>query len=469
MMKSIHSLKYTLAMVMLGAFTVACQDDAVEPSANAKVNAWIYDVMDEVYYWSDEMPAEVNKEQEPEAFYESLHSAEDRFSYIVPEYQDLINSLNGISKEAGYEFDLFRVQDSDDVFAAIVYVKENSPASAAGLKRGDEIYKINGSQITVSNYKSLMGDISADHSIEYQRWNDESGAYEVQPQLDLQVVELAENPSFMDTVYAVGGKKIGYFVYNFFASGTDGAYDKEVDQIMANFKSEGVNEVILDLRYNSGGSVASATNLASLLGKNIDDTKIFFENRWNKLLQEYWENNENGEARLRQRFINKSEKVGESLSAGRLYILTGSNTASASELIINGLRPYMDVYLIGDQTVGKNVASIPFEDTDNPENSYGILPIVLMIFNSEGSSDYGDGFPPNFAVNEYQFPLKALGDLEEPLLAQAVAHITGSGARISTLESSHQAIPIMSSIDKKLRTNRMFLEAPEGLKRQPIL
>lgn len=469
MMKSIHPLKYALAFLLLGSFTVACQDDAadveVEDSATAKVNTWIYDVMDEVYYWSEEMPESPDKEQDPIAFYDGLLHADDRFSHIVPNYQDLINSLNGVSKEAGYEFLLSRVSGSEtDVVAIVLYIKENSPASSVDLKRGDVISKINGTTITLSNYKTLLKEIAEDHTLDFKRYNEENGGYELQPQLALQVVELAENPVFMDTVYEVAGKKVGYFVYNFFSPGTDGAYDGQVDQIISSFKSQGVNELILDLRYNSGGSVSSATNLASLLGKNIDDSKIFFENRWNKLLQEYWENSENGEARLRQKFVNKAEKIGESLSAGRIYVLTGSRTASASELIINGLRPYMDVYLIGEQTVGKNVASIPFEDTDNPENKYGILPIVLKIFNSQGHSDYEEGFPANLEVDDFQLPMKALGDVEEPLLAQALAHISGSGARISIPESKYQVEPIMSSIDKKLRSNRLIIERPEGLK-----
>jgi carboxyl-terminal processing protease len=473
MIKPTKAYQYALVFFLLGSITVACQKDEVEPevakkpvevSLTAETNSWIYDVMDEVYYWSDQMPGDPDKEQDPKDFYKGLLSSEDRFSHIVPNYQDLINSLNGVSKEAGYEFGLFQEENSDNVFAAVLYVKSNSPAAAAGLKRGDEINKINGKQITVSNYKTLVPEIYSDHTIDYHRFNKETGSDELQPQISLQAVELAENPSHLDTVITVGGKKVGYFVYNFFAAGANGSYDKEVDQVMAGFKSEGVSDLVLDLRYNSGGSVASATNLASLLGKNIDGTKIFFENRWNNVLQEYWENEADGEKRLRQHFIDKAEKIGENLSASRLYVLTGQGTASASELIINGLKPYMEVYLIGDKTVGKNVASIPFEDKDNPDNTYGILPIVLRIYNSQGESDYQNGFEPDFPVRDYQFPLKALGDVEEPLLAQALAHITGSNARISSPDSQSQLKPIMSSIELQSRAGRLIMDKPEGLR-----
>jgi carboxyl-terminal processing protease len=465
MIKPAKPTRFLLAFLLLGSLSMACKDDDNEVvlSPTAETNSWIYDVMDEVYYWSDQMPGDPDKEQEPSDFYKGLLSPEDRFSHIVPNYQDLINSLNGVSKEAGYEFGLFQEENSNNVFAAVLYVKGNSPAAAAGLKRGDQINKINGKQITTSNYKTLVPDIYSDHTIDYDRPNKETGSLEAQSQLSLQVVELAENPSHLDTVYAVGGKKVGYFVYNFFAAGTNGNYDKEVDQVMAGFKSEGVSELVLDLRYNGGGSVASATNLASLLGKNIDGTKIFFENRWNDALQEYWESEADGEERLRQYFIDKAEKIGDNLSASRLYVLTGKGTASASELIINGLKPYMDVHLIGDKTVGKNVASIPFEDTDNPDNTYGILPIVLRIYNSQGESDFQNGFEPDFAVKDYQFPLKALGNVEEPLLAQALAHITGSNARISSSEGQYLK-PIMSSIELQSRAGRLIMDKPEGLR-----
>ncbi len=478
MIKPTKAYQYALAFLLLGSVTVSCQKDEVEPvvvdrtpvvkTPTEITNEWIYDVMKEIYYWTDEMPASPDKAQDPTEFFDALLHSDDRFSHIVPNYQDLINSLNGVSKEAGYEFLLSRVSGSEtDVVAIVLYIKENSPAAAADLKRGDVIKKINGTTITLSNYRDLLGEIELNHTIDFSRFNEATAAYEAQAPLSLEVVELAENPSFMDTVYHVGGKKVGYFVYNFFSPGTGQMYDKEVDQVMARFKSEGINDLILDLRYNSGGAVSSATNLASLVGKNIDDTKMFYENRWNKLYMDYFQSLADGEARLRPKFLNKAEKVGENLSSGRLYVLTGSRTASASELIINGLRPYMDVYLIGEQTVGKNVGSVPLEDTDNPENPYGILPIVFRIYNSQGESDYDKGFVPDMEVDDFQLPMKALGDVEEPLLAQALAVITGSTARIAApAESKYQVEPIMSSIDNKLRTNRLIMEMPEGVQKK---
>src|SRR5690606_22852325 len=112
--------------------------------------------------------------------------------------------------------------------------------------------------------------------------------------------------------------------------------------------------------------------------------------------------------------------LGNTLTGNRLYVLTSSGTASASELIINGLKPYMDVFLIGDVTYGKNVGSIAIEDEENPENKYGLLPIVTQSFNSLDESDYSTGFTPNIPINENTERLRMLGDVNEIMLRTAL-------------------------------------------------
>ncbi|MFY8079029.1 MAG: peptidase S41, partial [Flavobacteriales bacterium] len=105
---------------------------------------------------------------------------------------------------------------------------------------------------------------------------------------------------------------------------------------------------------------------------------------------------------------------------------TSTRTASASELIINGLKPYMDVFLIGDKTTGKNVGSVAFEDKENPKNKYGILPFISRSFNSLDQSDYTTGFAPNIEVKESSERLKPLGDVKELLLRKAQPVLKGN-------------------------------------------
>ncbi|WP_152425224.1 S41 family peptidase [Nafulsella turpanensis] len=471
-----RGLKYAAAILLGMGLFVSCakeeeeilpvteEEPAADTTGVAAINDWIYGVMDEVYYWTDQMPEAPDNKQDPSDYFDALLSSEDRFSFIIPDYEELMNSLNGVNMEAGYEYMLVKEdQSGTGVLAVLLYVKEGSPADEAGLKRGDVITKINGQSINTSNYKDMVGQLSSNHSIIYKRYDEEVAAYEEQPELSLSVMELAENPSHLDTVYTVGSHKVGYYVYNFFSPGLNSnEYDLEMDQIISDFKAQGVSDIVLDLRYNSGGAISSATNLGSLLGKGVDDSKVFYENKWNKLMTDYFNSQANGDDILRGKFKNKAENIGNSLSSGRIYVLIGSRTASASELIINGLEPYMDVHLIGEKTVGKNVGSVPIDDTKNPENPYGLLPIVFKIFNSQGESEYSHGFAPDVEVKDFQLPLKALGDIEEPLLAMALQMISGVNARIGQEPASNMRVaePIFSSIDQKAHTNRLIMEVP---------
>ncbi len=464
-----------IVSLLLGLLLLSgCKDDDNDtPSPfnpNQAVNDWIYENMDTYYLWTDQMPSNPDYTQEPEEFFGDLLFNQDRFSVIVPSYQDLINSLNGITLEAGYEFVLFGgFLEAGSVDAMILYVKKGSPAEASGLLRGDVITHINGVRMTDANYRDLLGDMSANHEVTYQRFNSESTSYEEQAGISLTVEQVLENPNHIAQVIEADGQKIGYFMYNLFASGTGNntAYDDEMDQIFADFKSQGINQLIVDLRYNSGGLVSSATNLASLIAPNVSSSDIFYENIWNDELQNYIEGLSNGDDILRGKFEDKADNLGTQLTGQTVYFLVGSRTASASELMINGLLPYMNVVIIGDETVGKNVGSIPIEDDQNPDNEYGILPIVFQTYNSAGQSEYANGFTPtgdDFIEEFRQLPLEPLGDVTDPLVGRALelmgVSITGRlGGRIAPDFVATPGEPIGFSIDQKPRSNRMYLPA----------
>ena len=127
-----------------------------------------------------------------------------------------------------------------------------------------------------------------------------------------------------------------------------------------------------------------------------------------------------------------------SLNLTKIYILTSKSTASASELVINGLAPYIDVVQIGDFTIGKNVGSITLYDSPdfsknsvNPNHKYAMQPIVLKIVNKDGFGDYQvNGLTPDVQLLENLGNLPPLGDTSEPLLAAAINMITASGRPI---------------------------------------
>lgn len=457
------SAKYIFRIMLFGLLifgATSCKDEEeIEPKVeepinpNIAINKWINDVMKEVYLWLAEMKTPIANTSDPKDYFESLlNRPTDRFSVIYPDYQQLINSLNGVSLEAGYEFTLYRESSSNNnVVAEVTYIKKNSPAASAAMRRGDYITRINGTQMTLENFRTVLALIDKPHTLATLRFNESSGGFVAQPEISLTPVELAENPNFLDSVYTVNGEKIGYVVYHFFAPGPGNnstAYDQEMDGIFADFKAKGIQHLVIDFRYNGGGFVSSAVNLASLIAPDVKSTDIFSKTKYNSFLMQF-DNLKN----VQTAFRAKAENLGKVLKGNKVYVLTSTRTASASELIINGLKPYMDVFIIGDKTTGKNVGSVPFEDDKNPTNKYGMLPIVSRSFNSLDQSEYTNGFLPNIEAKESSERLKPLGDINELLLRKAIEQITGvpSGARYQQLER----VDVGSTLDSKVRAGVM--------------
>jgi C-terminal processing protease CtpA/Prc len=193
------------------------------------------------------------------------------------------------------------------------------------------------------------------------------------------------------------GKKIGYLMYNAFESGitykeTD--YDDELKEVFKNFKSAGVTDFILDLRYNGGGLVSSARLLSSLLAPSSALGKVFCKETYNNKHSNY--NTSLNFYTTKESFISSGN-----LNLSRLVVLVGEATASASELVPNSLFPYMgreNVRIIGEKTIGKTVGSITFGE--NEKYGYLLHPIVFHVYNSNGEADYANGFVPDEEVVE---------------------------------------------------------------------
>ncbi|GAB3891502.1 S41 family peptidase [Larkinella knui] len=430
---------------------------------NQTIDKWILENMQEYYYWNDKIPANPDLTLAPSDFFDSLlYSYDatarpdgDRFSWIEENADDLSASLSGESTTTGMEFTLYlRSQGSTSVIAQVLYVLPNSPAAAAGFKRGDIISKVNGQTITTSNYASLLYSGATTFSFGLASVQN-STLVDTDVARSVTATTFQANPVFMDSVYTVGGKTIGYLVYNQFVPAPNNSngseYDDQVDAIFSKFKAREVNELVLDLRYNPGGYTSSSANLASLIGKNIDNTKVYFREEWNSTLTPYLKQ-QYGDAFFLQRFVTKSQNIGGNLQ--RVFVLTTDGTASASELIINGLRPYMTVTTIGTTTYGKNVGSITIVD-DSGKIKWGMQPIVFKSFNSLGQSDYSTGFTPTVEVQE-PLNLLPLGDVNEAMLNEALYQITGNRtARRGVAEPNHLT-SLGSSIQRKAGGGRMI-------------
>ncbi|WP_296622445.1 S41 family peptidase [Marivirga sp.] len=453
-----NSLSYFLLISIL--IFSSCRNEEPEPETfengtNEYVNNWIYDNLNLYYYWNQDLPEKNINEENPDDFFYSLLSNQDRFSWIQPNFQELLNSLQGITLESGYEFILYKKdENSNTLLGQISYVKKDSPAKDAGLKRGDLFTKINGSALSIDNYRDLLKNISQNHTLTIERYNFQNEAFEEIGDFELSAIQFAENPNHLDTVYTRNGKKIGYYVYNLFAVGTDAdsaAYAIEMDQIFESFKSAGIDHLIMDLRYNSGGAERATINLASLIGANITDQDIFVKRDYNEGLKQAIVN-EYGEESLNRKFVNKAENIGNTLQSPQLTVLTSSRTASASELLINGLNPFIDTYIIGDTTVGKNVGSTSFYEEDNPDNNWGMQPIITKSFNSLNQSDYDLGFYPDIPLKDNSLVKLELGDVNEKLLREALIYLAGSDEVSRSI--SYKDIPskdILGSMELKRR------------------
>jgi C-terminal processing protease CtpA/Prc len=283
---------------------------------------------------------------------------------------------------------------------------------------------------------------------------------------------------FFDNVYEVNGHKIGYLVYNFFASGpTYGnfSYDKNMNEAFGRFKSAGITELVLDLRYNSGGLMNSATLLGSMIVPDLDTNNVFAKHQYNSLF-EWILVQEGGEDalvdKLRYKLTTKEgevykdntgdviNNVGNTIQS--LYVLTSGWTASASEMIINNLKPYMPVVLIGNTTVGKNEGSITLYEKDDPKNKWGMQPIVLRYFNKDGQADFLNGFAPDIRERDNYLNHKLpLGDPNEVMLKIAIDHITGNYVPVPTITSRSGVggrITVGSSVEQKAWAGRTIVD-----------
>jgi hypothetical protein len=252
-------------------------------------------------------------------------------------------------------------------------------------------------------------------------------------------------------------------MYNGFYSN----YDTELNEAFGLLKSQGITDLVLDLRYNGGGSIQSATRLASMITGSFKG-QVFAKQQWNARIQARISSNNSANF-----FTDEVEFAPiNSLNMNKVYILTSKSTASASELVINGLIPYIGVVQIGDVTTGKNVGSITLYDSPtftknnrNPNHRYAMQPIVLKIVNSTGYGDYQSGLVPTYKQVEYINNLGTLGDASETLLSIAIAKITGVG-RLKQPTSENNFDYLDDSKSNTILQNQMYLEKapPELLK-----
>ena len=430
--------------------------------------------MSSYYLWNTKIPNRPNQMLPPEQFFESLlynrgQATGDRFSWIQKNYLELLNSLSGVTQyDMGFEYVIYRISEwSTDVVGQVAYVKPNTDAERIGLKRGDFFTKINGTTLNTTNWRNLLSSGETSVTITFIDLDTSITTNKTVKK----VANYAEDPVFLDEVLEVNGHKIGYLVYNFFASGpTQGNYnyDKKLNDVFGRFKSENITELVLDLRYNNGGSGNSATLLGSMIVPDLNPNNVFVKFEYNSLVERELVKEAGEEVlvdKLRDKLnTEKGANTGEAInnvgaSIQKLYVLTSDWTASASELVINGLRPYMPgkIFLIGQTTVGKNVGSISIYEENDPKNKWGMQPIILRYFNKDGTADFLSGFKPDILELDNRDKLE-LGHPDECMLKIAIDHITGNYVPESLRSGVNNKRPLGSSVQQKAWANKTIVD-----------
>jgi C-terminal processing protease CtpA/Prc len=439
-------------LVLLFFIPLGCSDmdDNAVPSS-LQVKDFVWKGLNLYYLWQADAPnladnrfanqSELNEflttYSTPEDLFNGLRvpNTIDKYSVIFNDYSVLEGLLSGNTLNNGMDFGLKYINGTTNVYGWVRYIIPNSDAATKNINRGDIFYAINGIPLTNDNYRTLLFNNDVTYTANLANYSsDSTGFVTITPNgqsITLTKTTLAENPILLSTVINQGTHNIGYLMYNgFYAS-----YDNQLNSTFGSFQSQNVTDLVIDLRYNSGGSINTATKLASMITGQFTG-QVFAKQQWNAKAQSYYLSNNPGA--LENKFMGGLN----SLQLNKVYILTSKSSASASELLINCLKPFINVVQIGDVTTGKNVGSITLYDSPNfgksnvnPCHKYAMQPIVLKIVNKDGFGEYSTGIAPTTNLRENLSNLGVLGNVDEPLLNAAINQIIASGKMLPPVPS----------------------------------
>lgn len=441
------------------------------PKGDSEVIAYIDKRLEEEYYWLDEV-------LEKRAYFNRSLSWDKYLSHALSKldtndddgyfnsqgqryYYSYIREIGSTTRAEVMGFGILLhytivIIDSENHRYGFVVdaVYPNSPADMAGLQRGDVITMVDSRYLDSSNYVSMFNDIVSNTlssvKLEYLRRSEDNAIYTA----TLSKGAYHESPVVYSDVIELNGydKKIGYLVY----MGFESEYDEELLGVLNNFAAQGIGELILDLRCNGGGAVYSAIKLCSAIVPSRYE---------GQMLCSVMRNKRNEHMPQVSEFV--LEDTGAVLNLERLTVICSDNSASASELVIMGLRGLdFPVKLIGKTTNGKNCGmDVSRKKIGNKEYEYA--PITFMCFNAKGFGDWGEGIVPDidlttenkYGVSDEYYPLPYAdwGDANRDIaLAVALVDVAGGELSPSTRTMSHNDIAIATTIARPMAGIRLY-------------
>lgn len=439
-MKARNLLIVLAGLLVMPLYFGGCAVDRWEAYAGqTRTDRWIDDTMRVWYYWKQDIPHtnDLNYFSPPFEFFASVLSEQDGkdgqpFSTIDSLDAPATRGVPSTDYGYGFQYTTNHVEDNDTaLYARLLYVSPDSPAGEAGLERGDWILEMDGEPITENNYSRLNGGEGITLTVGYYDAAQDTILAYAEPQTLAPARTFYDNPVHYRNVYVSDSKRVGYLVYNHFTGGlteSSTEYDDDLREAFSYFATEQVNEFVLDLRYNNGGQLSCASLLCAMLAPSsaLGQTLAYLE--FNESI---------GEQEMV--FDESLIQGGANLNLSRLYVLTSTETASASEMLINCLKPYMEVVLVGGTTVGKNVASRAFV---NEELMLEMRPIVCKLYNADRESEYAEGFTADVSVDENGDMARFLpfGNPDELMLYTALNLINGTQS--GTQQAAAQTVTV---------------------------
>lgn len=438
--KIIQNSIFGILMAVVG-FSTACKKEKSMSSQSIRADLTkdsIYLYAQQIYLWNASLPSYA-------VFNPRKYSSNDAELYAItqipinpqtgksyeyvqdearPKYSfiddgTVASEIGGTAGDFG--FSVFYASEND---LRIKYVYASSPAAGQNLKRGYQITKINDftdintSDASIKKVVNAVFGSAATVTLTVKKPDGTSQNVVVSK------ASYAINPIIYTHTYTVGAKKVGYIVFNSFTTNST----QQLKSAFATFEADGVKELIVDLRYNGGGSVATSEDFANLIAPASQNGKVMFTSYFNQTMQD-----KKAFILQNQKFIGNDgkphtdfdydytpkgnqelfSKLGTLEGLSRVYFLVTGGTASASELLINNLKPVVDVKLIGRQTYGKPVGffSVRIDKSD----------LYLPQFQTKNQLDQGDyfsGFTPDKII--YDDVTKEFGDPTEGMLSQAL-------------------------------------------------